>query len=96
MTIELWVHVAELLIIGILTPGIKKLIAVLYALSISTDKLTISLDQHTRAFADHVLEDRLHFKEIDESVSETSGNIREMMGLMRLERRTGLDRRSDT
>lgn len=95
MTIDTWVHIAELIIIGVLVPGVKKLITVLYILNISTDKLTVTLDNHTRAFADHVREDKERFKDLDEQIGETNGNIREMMGLMRLERRTGLERRSE-
>jgi len=91
-----WLHLAELLLVIFIVPGLKKLIGVLISLQSSLSLLSQTVNQHTASFAVHVQEDRQHFEKLDNHVGEVQGNIREMFGMMHLERRGGFERRGDT
>jgi len=93
---DAWLHLVELLLVVFIVPGLKKLIGVLISLQGSLSLLSQTVNQHTQSFALHVQEDRQHFEKIDTHVGEVQGNIREMFGMMHLERRGGLERRGET
>lgn len=94
MAADTWIHVAELVILGIIVPSLKKLIGTIVDLRGDVTLLRQSLSTHASAFAAHVREDHEHFQVLDQRVNSVDGNVREVMGLLRVERRSGMERRA--
>lgn len=87
--LDTWIHVAELIIVVLIAPGVRTLVKTLISLRDTAVTLSTTMTSVQSTLQHHVEQDTVQFAELQRHVAGVDGNVREMKG--RLGRMRGGD-----
>lgn len=79
-SLDIWVHVGEVVVGIILVPSIRLLVSELFQLRQTVSLMNQSLADHKTDFKNHQQEDRDNFESQETRINNLHGDVREIKG----------------